>query len=75
MLKAYKYRISPTASQRELIAKHIGSCRFAFNRALETKQSAYAGNSIKLSRFDLIKQVPRLKKKFKWLKEINSQSL
>ena len=75
MLKAFKYRISPTALQRELIAKHIGSCRFVFNLALETKQSAYAGNRVKLSCFDLIKQLPDLKKECVWLKEINSQSL
>ena len=36
---------------------------------------AYAGNQINLSCFDLIKQLPDLKKECSWLKEINSQSL
>lgn len=75
MFKAYKYRIYPTKAQAELINKHIGSCRFIYNLALETKQIAYAGNKVNLSCFDLIKQLPDLKKELVWLKEINSQSL
>jgi len=75
VLKSYKYRIYPTNKQAELINKHIGSCRFIYNLALETKQMAYAGNKINLSCFDLHKQLPDLKKECIWLKEINSQSL
>ena len=59
----------------ELINKHIGSCRFVYNLALETKQTAYAGLKVNLSCFDLVKQIPELKKECEWLKEINSQSL
>jgi putative transposase len=75
MLKAFKYRIYPTAEQAELINKHIGSCRFVYNLALETKQTAYAGAKVNLSCFDLIKQLPDLKEACEWLNEINSQSL
>ena len=75
MLKAFKYRITPNKAQSELLNKHIGSCRFVYNLALETKQIAYAGNKINLNCFDLIKQLPDLKKECEWLKEINSQSL
>ena len=75
MLKAYKYRISPTKEQAELINKHIGSARFVYNLALECKQMAYAGNRVNLSCFDLVKQLPGLKTECVWLKEINSQSL
>jgi putative transposase len=75
MLKAFKYRIHPTAEQAELINKHIGSCRFVYNLALETKQIAYAGHRVNLSCFDLIKQLPDLKEQCEWLNEINSQSL
>jgi putative transposase len=75
MLKRYKYRIMPTKTQQELINKHIGSCRFIYNLALETKRTAYAGNKINLSRYDLQIQLKDLKKDCIWLKEINSQSL
>jgi len=75
MLKSFKYRIYPTKTQEELIHKHIGCSRLVFNLALETKNMAYLGNKVNLSAFDLIKQLPELKKEFVWLKEVNSQSL
>lgn len=75
MLKSFKYRLRPTVSQSELINKHIDSSRFVYNLALETKTVAYTGSQINLSCFDLIKQLPDLKRECTWLKEINSQSL
>lgn len=75
MLKGLKYRLYPTETQKELIAKHIGSARFVYNLALETKTTVYAEHKINLSNFDLIKKLPELKKEYEWLKEVNSQSL
>ncbi|TPE42392.1 RNA-guided endonuclease TnpB family protein [Pontibacter mangrovi] len=75
MLKAFKYRLYPTEEQATLLNKHIGSCRFVYNLALETKQTAYAGFKTNLTCFDLVKQLPELKKECVWLKEVNSQSL
>lgn len=75
MLKAFRHRLSPTKVQSVLIDKHIGSSRFVYNLALETKQMAWASSRTNLTCFDLIKQLPDLKKECNWLKEINSQSL
>ena len=75
MFRAYKYRLYPNEPQKELIAKHIGSSRFVYNLALETKNAAYLGSKHNFSPFDLIKQLPDLKKECEWLKEVNSQSL
>lgn len=75
MYKAFKYRIFPTEPQKELIAKHIGHSRFVFNLALETKNAAYISAKHNYSAFDLVKQLPELKKELPWLKEVNSQSL
>jgi len=75
MFISYKYRLRPTSIQKELIAKHIGASRFLYNLALETKNTAYLGAKHNLSPFDLMKQLPELKKECEWLKEINSQSL
>ena len=75
MLKAYRYRLSPTIKQTELINKHIGSVRFLYNLALETKQKAWAGNRVNLNRYDLQVQLKDLKKYLPWLTEVNSQSL
>lgn len=75
MLKAYKYLIKPNNIQADLINKHIGSVRFLYNIALETKRIAYASKQVSLSRYDLQKQLVDLKNECAWLKEINSQSL
>jgi putative transposase len=75
MYKAFRYRIYPTNSQKELIHKHCGSVRFIYNLALETKTMAYVGSKVNLSRYDLQKQMVDLKKELPWLKETNSQSL
>ena len=75
MFRAYKYRLYPTNPQKVLIHKHCGSVRFLYNLALETKTTAYLGNKVNLSRYDLQKQLVELKKELPWLKEVNSQSL
>jgi putative transposase len=75
MFKAFKYRIFPTEPQKELIAKHIGHSRYVYNLALETKNAAYISAKHNYSAFDLVKQLPELKKECPWLKEVNSQSL
>ena len=75
MLKSFKYRIYPTKPQKELITKHIGSSRFVYNLALETKKMAYLGSKHNLSAFNLINQLPDLKKECEWLKDVNAQTL
>jgi len=75
MLKAFKYRLSPTKEQSILLNKHIGSSRFVYNLALECKQMVWAGSKVNLSCFALHSQLKDLKTECEWLKEINSQSL
>ena len=45
-----------------------------YNLALETKEESFK-KGVKLSKFDLIKQLPELKKEFKWLSNVHSQTL
>src|SRR3984893_12368105 len=75
MLKGYKYRIYPTKAQAILLNKHMGSCRFVYNWALEVKKNAYASEGKKVSCFDLIKQLTDLKSEYQWLHEVDSQAL
>jgi putative transposase len=75
MLKAFKYRLYPTKGQSVLIDKHIGACRFVYNLALECKSGAYRSYGINMSAYDLMNQIPELKKECTWLNEVNSQSL
>lgn len=75
--RAYKYRLYPTKDQEHLINKHIGSCRWIYNYALEKKTKAYTQDKTKLYRFQIQADLPGLKKaeETQWLKEVNSQSL
>ena len=75
--KAYKYRIYPNKVQQELLEKHFGCVRFCFNRGLDKKIKAYQQDKKRLSCFDLINELAKLKKEkeFEWLNEVNSQSL
>ena len=75
MLRSYKYRLYPTPEQSVRIDKHIGACRFVYNLALETKNVAYTCAKKNLTAFDLINQLPELKKECEWLKEVDSQAL
>ena len=75
--KAYKYRIFPNKEQEELISKHIGCSRWVYNYALNKKNKSYQETGKGLSRFDIQKDLPLLKKEenTSWLKEVNSQTL
>ena len=77
MLKAYKYYLQPSQEQKTLINKHLGSCRWLYNYALNKKIISYQTDKTQISRFDLQKELPELKKQTntEWLAEINSQSL
>lgn len=75
--KSYKYRIYPTLEQIELINKHIGASRWAYNYALNKKIIAYQTEGKSLSRFDIQEELPSLKKAeaTAWLNDVNSQTL
>lgn len=76
MLRAYKYRIYPTADQKILFAKTFGCCRFVYNWALNLKIEAYKSNNESLSNVYLTNRMKsELKQENEWLSEVNSQSL
>ncbi|NES18993.1 MAG: IS200/IS605 family element transposase accessory protein TnpB [Symploca sp. SIO3E6] len=75
MIKAYKYRIYPTQEQSLLLAKSFGSVRWFYNYGLELTSKTYLETGKGLSRNDIIKLLPKLKKEYEWLKEPPSQIL
>jgi putative transposase len=77
MLKTYKYRLYPNETQKVLIEKHFGCSRWVYNYALDKKNKTYQETGESLSRFDIQKDLPVLKKQEEtsWLKEVNSLSL
>jgi putative transposase len=77
MLKTFKYRIYPNSEQKILIHKHFGCVRWVYNYGLNLKNQTYTQTKKGISRFDIQKNIPLLKKQEEtsWLKEVNSQSL
>lgn len=75
MLKSYKYRIYPNKSQKFLLAKTFGCCRFVYNYMLDLKVKSYKEKKENLSTYDLIKRITYLKKEYEWLKEPANQCL
>ena len=68
--KAYKFRMYPTKEQEALIHKTFGCTRFVYNYCLDLKR-----NNKYLTKFDLMKELPNLKKEYLFLREVDSCSL
>lgn len=74
-MKAFKTRIYPTKEQAILIDKTIGCCRFVYNNGLSIKENQYKKDKTSISIYDLIRQLPKLKEEYEWLKEVEAQAL
>ena len=60
MLRAIKYELNPTKTQKTLIRQSCGCCRKVYNVMLDRKISAYQKDGKKVSTYDLMKElVPR----------------
>ena len=71
----YKFRVYPTEEQKAFFEKHFGCVRFIYNYLLNLRIEAYK-NDKKVSGFEAKRYIAKLKKeKYKWLSEVNSQSL
>lgn len=75
MIRSYKYRIFPTDEQKEKLKRFFGVSRLVYNLGLETKTQAHTMCKKSISKYDLIKQLPELKKEFEFIQECPSQSL
>nr|WP_083407230.1 RNA-guided endonuclease TnpB family protein [Mycolicibacterium rutilum] len=64
----FRFRLDPTAEQRETLARHAGAARFAYNQCLRMVRSAMharrpdAGAAVPWSKYDLINAFNRWKK-------------
>lgn len=75
MEKAYKYRIYPTDSQKELLSKTFGCVRFVYNYYLAKRIEAYKETKETLNYYDCSKDLTSLKRKNVWLKEPDKWAL
>ena len=77
MLKAYKYKIHPTAEQQQQLEMFFGCTRFIYNWGLNIKTSEYKEYGRNVSYVDLAKQLTLLKqqKEYEWLQECAAETL
>lgn len=76
MLRVVKVRLYPNKEQQTLIHKTFGSCRFVYNKMLDSKIKAHK-NDIKISTYELKKTLVPMKKEenTKFLSEVDSTAL
>ncbi len=75
MLYVYRFRLYPKKEQVEFLNRQIGHCRFVYNKLLEIAKKDYEAEGKKWNYYEYKKLLPKLKGKFPFLKEANSQSL
>lgn len=77
MIKAYKYRLYPTAEQAIFFEKSFGCCRYVYNWALQRRIETYQNSGERLSYVAIAKELTSLKKQEEtiWLGEVSTQSL
>ena len=72
---SYKYRLYPNKTQKELLAKTFGCCRFVYNHYLAMKIELYKNEKTSMSYNQCCTNLTQLKKELDWLKEPDKCSL
>lgn len=72
---SYKFRLYPTAIQRERIERNFGCCRYVFNYFLAQHQELYKEAGKTPTLFQQQKNLTLMKQELPWLKEADSTSL
>lgn len=71
MLRAYRYQMNPSATQKQWLARAFGSARYTYNWALNQRINAYQQEKERLTAYDLCKMLTSLKKENgkEWMSE------
>lgn len=72
---SYRFRLYPTARQKELMAKTFGCCRFVYNYYLSKRIDSYKNTGKGLSYVDCSKDMTMLKKSLPWISEVDATAL
>lgn len=75
IVKGYKFRLKTYNNINIVFSKIAGCCRFVYNHFLIQKIDLYKFNLMTMNYVDQANQLPDLKKKFVWLKEVPSQTI
>jgi putative transposase len=72
MILTFKRKLKLTQEQSHKIASWIGACRVVYNLGLEIKIAAWKNQRKNISAFELMKQLPELKKEYSWIQDVPS---
>ena len=75
MIRTYKRKLILTKEQSNRLSSWIGACRVVYNLGMEIKQASYKSTGKSVSKYDLLNQLPDLKKDFDWIRDVPSQTL
>jgi putative transposase len=67
--------LDPTNEQAQLFEQNFGCCRWIYNWGLELKQKLYEDGKQKVSGYDLLNKLHKLKTEYIWLREADAWSL
>ena len=73
--KSYKYRLSPTRKQQQVLQETLDRCRELYNAALQERRDAYRMCHISLNYYDQAAQLSEIKEVREEYKDIHSQVL
>ena len=77
MTRGYKYRIYPNATQRSLLERIFGCCRFVHNHFLALRRDEWKANQHSVTYKDTSRLLTEMKRREEtsWLKEADSMAL
>jgi putative transposase len=75
MLKAYKFRIYPTKSQRTAMEKTLDLCRWTYNQTLAYRKNSWETEGKSISKYETHNLLPAWKEEKPELNEVFSQTL
>ena len=74
MIRTYTYKLYRNDRTEAKFNKWLGVCRYVYNAAKETKEVSYK-EGLKLSAYDLSKQLTDAKKALPWIADVSAQTL
>jgi putative transposase len=76
-IKAYRFRLQPTAVQAAALHAWSGALRFLWNWMLAQRRDAFRGSEgrVRINYFDQAAQLPAMKAMLPWMAEVPSQAL
>lgn len=73
--KGYKFRLYPNKTQKNLLNKILGCCRFVYNRFLAVRKESWEKDKKSVGYTQTSSMLTRLKKEISWLNEADSIAL